>query len=344
MIEKKEYGPDFDGKIVDLYVLTNADGAVASIVTHGAALVHLYVKDRAGELADVSLGYDSMEGYLVKSAYFGAALGRFANRLENGRFVLDGNEVQLPINRPPHHLHGGERGFDKRLWTVEETIDGDSPSIRLFYFSEDGEEGYPGNMKVSVTYTLHADNSLELAYSAETDQHTIINLSNHAYFNLRGHAGGSILDHELEIAADTYVAVGETLIPTGELPRVAGTPYDFRQPKCIGADIDEAGYDQTFVINRTESAEPAYAATMRDPESGRVLKVYTTEPGIHFYSGNYLDGSIVGKEGKPYTYRSAFCLETQHYPDSPNQPSFPSVVLSPGETYTSRTIYKFEAE
>jgi aldose 1-epimerase len=352
MIEKREYGLDFDGKTVELYTLTNASGMAASIMTHGAALVHLFVKDRDGNLADVSLGYDNMDGYKVKSAYFGGTLGQFANRINGGKFTLDGKEIQLEVNRPPNHLHGGTRGFDKRLWTVEETIDSDSPSIRLSYLCADGEEGYPGNVAVSVTYTLHADNRLELAYSAETDQKTIINLSNHVYFNLNGNGVGTILDHELEVNAERYVRVDGTLIPTGEIAAVENTPLDFRKMKRVGneveADFDQivaaGGIDQTFVVNREIEGELVLASIVRAPESGRVLKTYTTEPGVHFYSGNFLDGSIVGKGGVPYNHRTAFCMETQHYPDSPNHPDFPSVVLSPGETFISRTIYKFETE
>ncbi|MBT8042793.1 MAG: galactose mutarotase [Pontiella sp.] len=352
MIEKREYGTDFDGKTVDLYTLTNAVGMSASIMTHGAAIVHVNTKDRDGNVADVSLGYDDMAGYKVKSAYFGGTLGQFANRIAEGKFTLDGEEIQVTVNRPPTHLHGGERGFDKRLWTVEETIDGDSPSIRLSYLCADGEEGYPGNVSVSVTYTLHADNGLELAYSATTDKKTIINLSNHVYFNLNGNGVGTILDHELQVNAENYVRVGETLIPTGEIASVEGTPLDFRSMKRVGdvvdADFDQiknaGGVDQSFVVGRETEGELVLASTIRAPENGRVLKTYTTEPAVHFYSGNFLDGSIVGKGGVPYTHRTAFCMETQHYPDSPNHANFPSTVLLPGDVFSSRTIYKFETD
>ncbi len=352
MISKREYGQNADGKAVDLYTLTNAAGITVSVMTHGAALVHIFTPDRNGTMADVSLGYDSMDGYKVKSAYFGGTLGQFANRINGGKFILDGKEIQLAVNRPPNHLHGGTRGFDKRLWIVEKTVDGDNPSIRLSYICADGEEGYPGNVSVSVTYTLHADNGLELSYSATTDKKTIINLSNHVYFNLNGNGDGTILDHELQMNADRYVRVDETLIPTGEIVPVKGTPLDFRTTTRIGdrveADFDQivnaGGIDQTFVVNRKTEGELVLASIVRAPESGRVLKTYTTEPGAHFYSGNYLDGSIMGKGGKQYNYRAAFCMETQHYPDSPNHPNFPSVVLSPGETFTSRTVYAFGCE
>lgn len=352
MISKKEYGQNAEGQTVELYTLTNAAGMIVSVMTHGAALVHIFTPDRNGNMADVSLGYDSMEGYKVKSAYFGGTLGQFANRINGGKFMLDGKEIQLAVNRPPNHLHGGTRGFDKRLWTVEKTVDGDSPSIRLSYVCADGEEGYPGNVAVSVTYTLHADNRLELAFSATTDKKTIINLSNHVYFNLNGHGTGTILNHELQMNADRYVRVDKTLIPTGEIAPVEGTPLDFRTMTRVGdrieADFDQivhaGGIDQTFVVNRKTEGELALAAIVRAPESGRVLKTYTTEPGAHFYSGNYLDGSITGKGGKQYNHRTAFCMETQHYPDSPNHPNFPSVILRPGETFTSRTVYAFECE
>jgi aldose 1-epimerase len=351
MISKKEHGQNADGKTVYLYTLTNAAGMTVSVMTHGAALVNLFVKDRNGNPADVTLGYDSIDGYLVKSAYFGAVCGRFGNRIANGRFTLDGKEYQLNINRPPYHLHGGLRGFDKVLWTAAEIKDSDSPSIQLTYFSPDGDENYPGSLTASITYTLHADNSLELAYSATTDRRTIINLTNHAYFNLRGHGEGTILDHELQINADRYIPIDDALIPTGKILPVQGTPHDFRKSKPIGRDIEAdfdqlrfgAGYDQTWVINKKKN-EMTLCGKVYEPRSGRTMTVSTTEPGLHFYSGNFLDGSIIGKQGKPYLYRSAICLETQHYPDSPNQPGFPSVVLSPGETFTSRTVYAFGCE
>ena len=352
MIEKRTYGKDSDGNPVDLYTLTNATGMSVSVMTHGAALVHSFTRDRNGAVADVSLGYDDMEGYKVKSAYFGGTLGQFANRIRNGRFKLDGNEIQLAVNRPPNHLHGGVRGFDKRLWTVTETRDGDNPSICLSYVCADGEEGYPGNVSVSVTYTLHADNAIELAYSATTDKKTIINLSNHVYFNLNGEGAGTILDHELEMNAEQYVRVDETLIPTGEIVSVEGTPLDFRTMTRIGdrvdSDFDQISYaggiDQSFVVEHEKEGDLSLAATLRAPESGRVLKVFTTEPAAHFYSGNFLDGSIRGKGGKPYHYRTAFCLETQHYPDSPNHNNFPSTILLPGDVFTSKTQYRFETD
>lgn len=352
MIKKRAYGTDPDGRIVELYTLSNGSGMSVSVMTHGAAIVHVYVPDRAGALADVSLGYDDMEGYKRKSAYFGGTLGQFASRLAGGKFNLDGEEIQLAVNRPPNHLHGGTRGFDKRLWTVEEIVDGDSPSICLSYICADGEEGYPGNVRVELSYTLHTDNGLELAYSAKTDRKTIINLSNHVYFNLNGNGVGTILDHEVELKASKYVHVNEHLIPTGELPSVEGTPLDFRVMARVGdrveADFDQVthagGIDQSFVIDHKREGALSLAATVRAPETGRLLKVYTTEPAAHFYSGNYLDGSVTGKGGQTYEYRSAFCLETQHFPDSPNHPHFPSTVLMPGDVFSSRTIYRFESD
>jgi len=352
MIEKREYGTDFDGRTVDLYTLVDGSGMSVSIMTHGAAIVHINTRDRHGKLADISLGYADMEGYKAKSAYFGGTLGQFANRINGGKFILDDQEIQLEVNRPPNHLHGGIRGFDKRLWSVEETSDGDTPSIRLSYMCADGEEGYPGNVSVSLTYTLHTDNGLELAYSATTDKKTIINLSNHAYFNLNGNGIGTILNHELEMNADQFVQVDDTLIPTGEILPVGDTPLDFRKMSRIGDKVDSdfnqivsaGGIDQSFVINHDREGDLTLAATVRSPESGRVLKVYTTEPAAHFYSGNFLDGSIIGKGGQPYHHRTAFCMETQHYPDSPNHPHFPSTLLMPGNVFSSKTIYKFGTE
>lgn len=352
MIEKTDYGTDFEERAVDLYTITNTGGMSVSVMTHGASIVHVNTVDRDGRMADVSLGYDNMEGYKVKSAYFGGTLGQYANRIRHGRFCLDGQEIQLEVNRPPHHLHGGTRGFDKRLWRVEEISDGGSPSIRLSYECADGEGGYPGNVSVSVTFTLLAENGLELAYTATTDRKTIINLSNHVYFNLNGNGVGTILNHELELNASEYVQVDETLVPTGVILPVAGTPLDFRKKTRIGDRVDSefdqilhaGGIDLSYVVNHEKEGDLSHAATVRAPESGRVLKVYTTEPAVHVYSGNFLDGSINGKGGKPYLHRSAFCLETQHYPDSPNHPHFPGTLLLPGTLFASKTIYLFETD
>jgi aldose 1-epimerase len=293
----------------------------------------------------VVLGYDTVDGYQTKEdPYFGAIVGRYANRIANGRFTLDGKEYKLAINNAPNTLHGGAKGFDKRVWEVREATD---DHLTLHYLSPDGEEGYPGNLNVTVKYALTKHNELRIEYTATTDKDTVLNLSNHAYFNLAGPGNGDILKHELMLTADRFTPVSATLIPTGELRSVSGTPFDFRKPTAIGARINDKdqqleygrGYDHNFVLNN--SGKTALAARVTEPASGRVIEVVTDQPGVQFYTGNFLDGTIRGKGGKLYERRYGFCLETQHFPDSPNQPKFPSTVLQPGQTFRSTTVYRF---
>jgi aldose 1-epimerase len=336
-----------DGKTVDLYTLANGQGMQVAITNYGGAVVSILVPDRKGSFADVALGFDNLEGYLSKQPYFGALIGRYGNRVGNARFTLDGVEYKLPANDGPNSLHGGLKGFDKRYWTARE-IPGELPALELTYLSKDGEEGYPGNLHVKVVYSLTKDNALRIDYTATTDKDTELNLTNHSYFNLAGAGNGDILKHHIMINAERFTPIDGTLIPTGELRKVENTPFDFRKPAAIGARIDAddeqikygKGYDHNFVLNRS-GAGLSLAAQVTDPESGRVMEVLTTQPGVQFYTGNFLDGSIRGKGGKTYGRRSAFCLETQHFPDSPNKPSFPSTELKPGETYHQSTVYRF---
>lgn len=339
------------GERAGLYVLRNARGMEARITNYGGTVVSLLVPDKAGRTADVVLGYDSLAPYLADSPYFGCVVGRYGNRIGKARFTLDGKEYALAANNGVNHLHGGVSGFDKKLWrVVREPAAGDQ-SLALATTSPDGEEGYPGTLDVTVTYSLTDANELAIDYEAVTDEPTVVNLTHHGYFNLGGHASGLITGHLLRLRADRYTPVDEGLIPTGELRPVEGTPFDFREPATIGARIDAAdeqikfggGYDHNYVLTRLgPGLEPA--ARVTDPASGRVMEVLTTEPGVQFYSGNFLDGHHVGKGGARYARRSGLCLETQHFPDSPNRPAFPSVRLAPGETYRSRTVYRFSAE
>ena len=345
-IESRPYGQLPSGAEITEYVLTNDRGMRVQVITYGGIITALHIPDRHGDLGDVVLGYDALDGYVKKNPYFGCITGRFANRIAGGRFTLDGTTYQLAINHGPNHLHGGQVGFDKRVWqaTVEEG--NGAVSLALAYLSKDGEENYPGNLLVTVTYTLMSENTLRISYRASTDQPTILNLTNHTYFNLAG--SGTILDHEIMINADHFTPIDEAMIPTGELRPVAGTPFDFRQPRRIGAHIDEpdeqlqraGGYDHNFVLNGTPG-ELRLAARLYDPSSGRVLEVSTTEPGMQLYTGNFLDGTIVGKGGVTYARRAGLCLETQHFPDSPNHPHFPSTVLRPGEEFHSVTVFAF---
>lgn len=339
---KTSWGKTADGELVDLYTLTNAKGAEARIATYGATVVSLKVPDRSGVLGDVVAGFDRFEDYLTPPPYFGSIIGRYGNRIGKGRFSLNGAEYVLAKNNGENHLHGGVRGFDKHVWTAKRI----SPqSLELSYLSKDGEEGYPGNLQATVTYTLTDANELRIEYSATTDKDTVVNLTNHSYFNLAGE--GDILAHEVSINADRFTPVDKGLIPTGELRQVAGTPFDFRTAHAIGERIEQKdeqlilgqGYDHNFVLNRA-GAELEGAAKVIDRKSGRVMEVLTTEPGLQFYTGNFLDGTLKGK-GRTYTRRSAFCMETQHFPDSPNKPSFPSVVLRPGSRYRTTTVYRF---
>jgi aldose 1-epimerase len=305
------------------------------------------VADKNGKKDDVVFGYDSLQGYYNGRAYFGCVAGRYANRIANGQFRLDGKTYDLAKNNGPNSLHGGLKGFDKVVWTAKQ----DDGGLTLTYTSKDGEEGYPGNLTVTVMYSLKNDNSLQIDYSAVTDKATLVNVTNHSYFNLEGQGQGDILDHELQFNADGFTPVDSTLIPTGEIRKVAGTPFDFTSPHKIGERINDTsdlqikyglGYDHNFVLNG-ETGKMKLAARVKAPISGRIMEVHTTEPGVQFYSGNFLNGSEKGK-GSVYGYRTGFCLETQHFPDSPNQPSFPSAVLKPGEEYRSTTVFKFSAE
>jgi aldose 1-epimerase len=352
-IQKASFGVTRDGKPVDLYTLTNAHGMEVRAMTYGGIVVSLRVPDRNGKFADVVLGYDKLDGYLEKTPYFGAIVGRYGNRIANASFTLDGVQYTLNKNDGPNTLHGGLKAFDKVVWdATTEQRDGAS-AVVFSYTSKDAEEGYPGNLKVKVTYAVTDKNELTIDYEATTDKATPVNLTHHSYFNLAGEGNGDILAHELTLNADRFTPVDKNLIPTGELRPVRATPLDFIRPTAIGARIDQdyeqlvlgRGYDHTFVINRQEKdAAPVFAARVREPKSGRVIEVYTTEPGIQLYTGNFLDGTITGKQGHVYQRRNAFCLETQHFPDSPNHPSFPSTILRPGQTFRSHTAYKFSAE
>jgi aldose 1-epimerase len=343
MIERESWGTTPEGEPVERYTLTNSRGMSASLIPYGAILTALRVPDRHGAPADVVLGFDTLDGYLGDHPYFGSAVGRVANRIARGRFTLNGREYHLAVNNGPNHLHGGIVGFNHRLWTAE--LVGDS--VRLSYVSPDGEEGYPGTLSSTVTYSLTEENELRLDYHATTDADTPVNLTNHSYFNLAG--SGAILDHELTLMADRYTPVDDTLIPTGEIAPVRGTPLDFTTPHAIGARIARVpgpapgGYDHNFVLNGGGGAL-ALAARVREPGSGRGMEVLTTQPGVQFYSGNFLDGSLAGKGGTRYQKHEGFCLETQHFPDSVNHPEFPSTILRPGETYAHTTIYRFSAE
>jgi aldose 1-epimerase len=342
---KQDFGKLPDGTPVELYTLTNKNGAEARIMTYGATVVSLKVPGRDGRAADVVLGYDSLDGYVKRGNYFGCIVGRYGNRIGEAHFSLDGNEYQLAKNDGPNTLHGGTRGFDKYVWQAQEA---GSQSLALSMLSPDGDEGYPGALSVSVTYSLTDQNELRIDYSGTTDKPTVVNLTNHSYFNLAGQGEGDVLGHVVTILASRFTPVSATLIPTGELRPVAGTPFDFRKPEVIGARIGNDdqqlkygnGYDHNWVLDRSGSG-PSLAARAEDPGTGRVLEVYTTEPAMQLYTGNFLDGTITGKAGKVYGCRGAFCMETQHYPDAPNQPEFPSTTLRPGERYQTTTIYKF---
>jgi aldose 1-epimerase len=342
-INKESFGKTTDGQEVDLYTITNTNGIRARIITYGAILVSLEVPDRNGKLADITLGYDTLDGYLTRHPYFGATVGRYANRIGGAKFKLNDVEYQLAANNGPNHLHGGIKGFDKVVWKVEETkANNDEAMVKLSYLSKDGEEGYPGNLACTVTYTLTKDDELKINYEAETDKPTVINLTNHSYWNLAGQGNGDILGHELMLNADKYTPVDEGLIPTGEIKSVKDTPMDFTKQMTIGSRIGqvEGGYDHNYVLN-DGGGTLALCARVSEPTSGRIMEIYTTEPGVQFYTGNFLDGSITGKSGKVYKKHYGFCLETQHFPDSPNKPDFPSVVLNPGDKYTTFTVYKF---
>jgi len=342
------FGKMPDGTAIEVFTLKNAAGMEVRAINYGATILSIRVADKTGAYGDVVLGYDTLEAYLKSPGYLGAVVGRYANRIANGRFTLDGREYKLATNNAPNHLHGGNKGFDKVVWTASNLTTGaNGSSVTFSYTSSDGEEGYPGYVQARVTYTVTPANEVDVTYFATTDKPTPINLSQHTYFNLAGHASGPITDHGLRISADRYTPVNASLIPTGEPMRVSGTPFDFRSPKFIGAriDVDDpqlkigGGYDHNFVLNQFGTGL-AHAAWLNDERTGRTLDVFTTEPGLQFYTGNRIP-AVTGKQGAKYGPRSGLCLETQHFPDSPNQPAFPSAVLRPGTPYTSRTVYRF---
>jgi aldose 1-epimerase len=340
-ITKESFGRLPDGTAVDIFTLVNRHGLKARIMTYGAILVSLDLPDRAGVLADCVLGYASLDGYLKTSPYFGAIVGRTGNRIAKARFTLDGQTYTLAANNDANSLHGGLKGFDKVVWTAEPFEEANGVGVKLGYLSKDGEEGYPGNLKVGVVYLLTNDDELRIDYEAVTDKATPVNLTHHSYFNFTG-GKRDVLAHELFLAADRYTPVDAGLIPTGRLDPVAGTPMAFSEPTAIGARIAQVagGYDHNYVLTSGGGAM-ALAARVFEPGSGRVMEILTDQPGIQFYSGNFLDGTIAGKGGQVYGRHWGFCLETQHFPDSPNHPAFPSTILRPGETYRTRTIHKF---
>lgn len=350
-ISKSDYGKTTDGISVEQYILKNKKGMKISIITYGGIITSWTAPDKNGMYQDIVLGYNSLDEYIKSTPYFGAIIGRYGNRIANGKFTLEGIEYTLAQNNGPNNLHGGIKGFDKVVWTARTSTTDNKVSLQLTYLSKDMEEGFPGNLETVVTYTLTEDNTLEVLYEATTDKKTIVNLTQHSYFNLSGDFNKTILDHEITIDADTYIPVDETLIPTGELALVVGTPFDFRKPKTmaleINADNDQlkkgGGYDHCWVLNDQDQGM-RLNATAYHPESGRLLEVFSNEPGIQLYSGNFLDGTLPSKNGGTYAYRSGFCLETQHYPDSPNQNNFPSVVLNPEEKYSSKTTFKFSTK
>ena len=342
---ESEFG-SLDGQSVKLFTLTNDSGAEVAITEYGGIVVSLMVPDRDGNLGDVVLGFEDLDSYIADTPYFGAITGRYANRIAGGRFEIDGTSYELPLNNGPNSLHGGLKGFDKVIWRAKPTESGDG--VAFSYVSADGEEGYPGTLESKVTYTWTDRNELRIDYIASTDKPTVVNLTNHSYFNLKDGGASPILGHQLTINADSYTPIDATLIPTGEIAPLAGTPLDFREPTEIGARIEDAseqlafgsGYDHNYVLNAAPEGL-TLAATVYEPETGRAMEVLTREPGVQFYSGNFLDGHLVGKGGIVYEHRSGLCLETQHFPNSPNQAEFPSTVLRPGDAYSTTTVYRF---
>lgn len=352
-IQKTTFGSLPDGRLVDLYTLTNNNGLIVKITNYGGIITELQVPDKHGQLADVALGFDSLAGYLKEHPYFGAIIGRYGNRIANGQFTINNKTYKLATNNGPNHLHGGLVGFDKKLWQAA-VGPPETAELTLTLESEDGEEGYPGRLNIEVIYSLNNQNELTIQYTAQVkDKATPINLTNHTYFNLSGNPAKKVLDHEIQLIADYLIPVDQTLIPTGELLPLDGEPFDFRKPKSIAPDIHKdhvqlqygGGFDHCWVLRK--QAEPTaitLAARAYEPTSGRVLEVLTTEPGIQFYTGNFLDGTLIGKGGIAYQKQAGFCLETQHYPDSPNQKEFPSTLLSPGETYETTTVFRFSTK
>ncbi len=347
-ISKAEFGKLTDGRTADIYTLTNARGMKARITNYGGIVVSLTAPDRKGKMADVVLGYNKLEDYIKATPYFGAIAGRYANRIAGGKFTLDGTTYTLATNNAPNHLHGGKVGFDKRLWKAKTKTTSRGPVLDLYYVSMNTEEGYPGNLSTRVIYTLTNDNELRLDYSAMTDKPTVLNLTHHSYFNLKGEGNGDILGHRLMLNADRFTPIDATSIPTGKLQSVRGTPFDFRNYHTLGARINAnnvqikngKGYDHNFVLNGKGFRT---AARVYEPTTGRLMTVSTTEPGVQLYTGNFLDATNIGKSGMPYKFRTGFCLETQHFPDSPNHPKFPTTTLRPGKVYRQTTIYRFGA-
>ncbi|MGE5581045.1 MAG: aldose epimerase family protein [Bacillota bacterium] len=341
-IQKELFGTTGEGKTAFLYTLSNSKGMTIKITNYGGIITSILAPGLNGKMADVVLGFNTFGEYLSGHPYFGAIIGRYGNRIARGRFSLNGKEYKLATNDGPNHLHGGLAGFDKKIWEAAEISNPQEAGVKLSYLSKDGEEGYPGNLAVVVEYLLNDRNELTIRYQATTDKPTVINLTNHSYFNLAGEGSGNILNHQLTLNADHYTEVAEGLIPTGELRPVKASPLDFTVAKAIGAEIAkvEGGYDHNYVLNKKPN-ELSQAAKVYEPISGRTMEVFTTEPGIQFYTGNFLDGANKGKAGKSYGKHAAFCLETQHFPDSPNHPEFPSTILNPGDTYHQATVYKF---
>ena len=345
-VEMTKFGTTAEGEPVQIYTLNNRNGLKAKVMTYGALLTELHVPDRTGKMADVVLGFDDLAGYLKGHPYFGATTGRCANRIAKGHFTLNGKPYTLAVNNGPNHLHGGIKGLDKRVWKAEPIKTGDAAAVKFSYLSPDGEEGYPGNLRIVVIYTLTDENELRIDYEATTDQDTPVNLTNHSYFNLAGAGAGTVLEHQLEINADHYTLVDETSIPTGEIKAVRGTAMDFTKRLAVGARMDQlggnpGGYDHNYVLNKPKAGALTLAASVYEPGSGRVMKVLTTEPGVQLYTANHLDGTLTGKGGKTYARRGGLCLECQHFPDSVNQPKFPSVILKPGQTYRQTTVHQF---
>lgn len=345
-IETSSFGKTKDGKDATLFVLKNSAGTVVKLTDYGATVMSVEVKDKNGKLDNINCSFSDLKGYEEHGSHFGGTVGRYANRIAAGKFTLEGKTYTLPINNGPNHLHGGE-GFDRRMWKAEKVVSDNAVGVKFTIVSPDGDQGYPGEVTATATYTLTNDNELRIDYTATTTKPTVINLTNHNYWNLAGVGKASVLEHELMIAADKYVDVGPGLIPNGKLPEVKGTPLDFTKPTKIGARIEEAksnkdanGYDHCYVL-RSQDGSLALAARVKDPASGRVMEIYTTEPGVQLYSANHFDGT---PNCGGYAQHYAFCLETQHYPDSPNQPSFPSTVLRPGETFKSTTVHRFLTE
>mgnify|MGYP006290715871 CR=1 FL=1 len=349
-IKKEVFGETAGGESIFLYTLENSKGTKVQITNYGAIVVSIFVKDKDGRFDDIVLGFDNFQDYIKDDSYFGAIVGRYANRIDNGKFTLDGVNYELAKNEGDNHLHGGEKGFNKKVWDAK-AINNNEPKLKLSYLSKDGEEGYPGNLNIDVTYTLTAKDELKIEYYATTDKITIINVTNHSYFNLKGEGKGDILDHFINIKADRITQVKEGLIPTGELKDVSGTPFDFREARKIGARIDAddqqldlgPGYDHNWILNDWDESLQK-VVTLYEPHTKRFMEVLTTEPGMQFYTGNFLDGTIIGKDKKPYKYRSGLCLEADHFPDSPNNPNFPSVVLEPNDHYIHTTIYRFSVK